>query len=117
MGRVGLVLLLVLIAGCDDPAPPVDAGSTPPDAGVVKDAGAVDDAGLPLPPYDCDESAVFCDAIPPVCPPGEVGEVGVGCWTWRCVPITDCYCTGPAMCPDPGSYTCHGFAMRCGPYL
>lgn len=111
MGRIVIALALILGAGCGDAKEPVDAGVP------VDDAGHEVDGGASTGPYDCDESNVLCDAIPPICSPGEVAEVSGACWTWRCVPVAECFCSSPAMCPDPGTYTCHNSAMRCGPYL
>ncbi|MCA9598712.1 MAG: hypothetical protein KC776_35620 [Myxococcales bacterium] len=39
--------------------------------------------------YDCDGSKVFCNAIPPTCPAGQLPRVVGGCWG-ECVPMTQC---------------------------
>lgn len=64
--------------------------------------------------FSCDRRGVSCRAVEPVCPAGQVAEVSAGgtCWTFRCVPLTDCGCTDSAECP--GDSTCDGATMRCG---
>lgn len=42
---------------------------------------------------DCDESHALCDAIPPICPAGQVPSVVGGCWG-PCVPTSSCTDTG-----------------------
>ncbi|MCB9597553.1 MAG: hypothetical protein H6719_32845 [Sandaracinaceae bacterium] len=63
--------------------------------------------------FDCDRSRVTCRAVEPTCGPGLVAEVEGSCWTFRCVPLTDCGCTDGAQCP--GDATCDASAMRCAP--
>lgn len=59
---------------------------------------------------------VLCDALPPMCPDGQVPSIMGGCWG-PCVPITSCYCDARTECPPAprGSepYTCDRATMRC----
>ena len=94
--------------GCDG-VTFTDSGTCP--TRPFRHRGACDDGTT------CDRSAVTCRAAEPVCPEGEVAEVEGTCWSFRCVPIDSCRCSGPDDCPMRDSYTCHMFRMRCGPYL
>ncbi|MDC0715652.1 hypothetical protein [Nannocystis bainbridge] len=50
---------------------------------------------------------VFCDALPPDCPPGTLPGVDdfMGCWTGACVPVISCWwVTACELCPD--SFIC-----------
>lgn len=40
----------------------------------------------------CDPDEVFCEALPPACPPGMVPEIDPAamCWTFACVPAESC---------------------------
>ena len=49
--------------------------------------------------FNCDGSTVLCRAPEPMCPPGEVAEVMDSCWTFRCVPLTECGCSATRACP------------------
>jgi hypothetical protein len=61
---------------------------------------------------DCNPTLVLCDALPPICAGTTVPEVSSGCWTGRCVEITECRCTPAAIPHCPAPYTCMG--ARCG---
>ncbi len=67
---------------------------------------------------DCDQTQIFCDVMPPICPKGYVPTSnGMGCYG-PCVPITTCACTSggpPTQCPK--DYVCHAYAQRCGPLI
>ncbi len=39
--------------------------------------------------YDCDGSKVYCNALPPSCPAGQLPRVVNGCWG-NCVPMEQC---------------------------
>ena len=64
--------------------------------------------------FSCDRRGVSCRAVEPICPAGQVAEVDAGgtCWTFRCVPLTDCACADSAECP--GDSSCDGATARCG---
>lgn len=64
----------------------------------------------------CDRRDIACRRAEPVCPEGQTASV-VGTCYGDCVPIEMCACTEAEACPHPDRYTCHLFAMRCGPYL
>jgi len=61
--------------------------------------------------FNCDRSTITCRAAEPMCPEGQVAEVMGACWTFRCVPLTECGCTDGAECPMGA--TCDSGAMRC----
>lgn len=49
----------------------------------------------------CDTSMLGCDAVPPVCPPGNFAETSSGCWTGKCVPAVLCDVVPKcALCPE-----------------
>ncbi len=104
----------------EDAAPGEDA-TTGEDAATGEDAGtdAGTDAGVDsgaAERVNCRPDEVFCDIPPPVCEDGQVPSVEGGCYG-PCVPIGDCPCASASDCPEPGRYTCHGFSMRCGPFV
>lgn len=61
---------------------------------------------------DCNPTLVACDSLPPACAGTTVPEVVSGCWSGRCVEITECRCTPAAIPHCPSPYTCMG--TRCG---
>jgi len=63
--------------------------------------------------FDCDRTKIRCRAVEPTCPAGQVPEVMGSCWSFRCVPLTECGCTDGAQCPFEA--TCDAGSMRCQP--
>ncbi|MBK8941796.1 MAG: hypothetical protein IPM79_30390 [Polyangiaceae bacterium] len=55
--------------------------------------------------YDCDETQVICDQIPPMCQPGWTASVEGDCWG-PCVPADECaFVSDCAQCGE-GLYAC-----------
>jgi len=54
-------------------------------------------AGQCIVGYECRPTQVFCNAMPPPCPPGEVPSVLGGCWG-ACVPAVQC--AGVSSCTE-----------------
>jgi len=54
--------------------------------------------------YDCDASTVFCNALPPECPAGQLPSVENGCWgpcvpADQCLSVPDCFgCPSGTVC-------------------
>lgn len=52
-------------------------------------------------PGDC-TGDVLCDALPPSCPADTVPGIRNGCWTWYCIPVSECgMSTPPGVPPQP----------------
>ncbi len=132
-GRSGPPVLAILIAGMralmllaigavtfaggcggDDPGMPADAAAGV-DAPRAEDAAAMDGAAA------CPRPVVQCEAVGPMCPPGEYPEADpcpggycpARCWTGACLPCgTECVADDD--CALVGRHGCCGPAGDCG---
>jgi hypothetical protein len=104
--------------------PPIGGGCTDDVAPFCGCDGVTfgDSSSCPTRPYahrgpcedgvDCGVARVLCDSLPPRCEGTTVPSVSDGCWTGRCVEITNCRCTTLPEVPDcPAPYECDG--SRC----
>jgi hypothetical protein len=62
---------------------------------------------------NCDQRAVACKMLPPICDQGQFPRVVGSCWDGTCVPIEQCQCTVTEECPDPGNFVCWS-QQHCG---
>lgn len=73
----------------------------------------------------CDQIKVACDALPPVCPEGQLPTTTPACWTGKCVPaefcdvVPDCtFCPDNKLCVvniafGPSQATCEPIPAGC----
>jgi hypothetical protein len=99
-------LALLAIQGCGAKSQLRSGGGGAPDASASDPDAAAPDAALPQAcsaSPECPAARVYCDAEPPVCPPGtyagvepalcEGGHCIGRCWTGACLPCADeCEC-------------------------
>ena len=106
----GQLLNLCVPAAAD----PCAGAALGPEGNCLDAAGAPTDP-ICCAPYDCDESQVACNRIPPACPPGQAASVVGLCWgpcvdALLCAPSDDellCASTGGGWSEEAcGSPTC-----------
>ncbi len=61
----------------------------------------------------CDDRAIACDSLAPVCPAGQAAEVGNTCYTGRCLAVTEC--SAVASCDVCGQVKLRCATLQLGP--
>ena len=81
---------------------PVDCDVQIPECASDPSLGCTDCGGTCVPVDGTCYGEVFCDSIPPACPPDMVATVADGCWTGACKLVEECE-PAPVVCSDLGS--------------